>query len=42
MKEYWNQLEAKAEAMRNGWMHAGDAGTLDDEGYCLPKTASKI
>ncbi len=33
MKEYWNLPEATAEAMRNGWMHTGDAGTLDDEGY---------
>ena len=33
MKEYWNLPEETAEAMRNGWMHTGDAGTLDDEGY---------
>lgn len=33
MKEYWNLPEATAEAMRNGWLHTGDAGTLDDEGY---------
>jgi acyl-CoA synthetase (AMP-forming)/AMP-acid ligase II len=33
MKEYWNLPEATAEAMRNGWLHTGDAGTLDDEGF---------
>jgi acyl-CoA synthetase (AMP-forming)/AMP-acid ligase II len=30
---YWNQPAATAEALRGGWMHTGDAGVLDDEGY---------
>ena len=33
MKGYWNLPEATAEALRGGWMHTGDAGILDDEGY---------
>ncbi|MDA1348717.1 MAG: long-chain-fatty-acid--CoA ligase [Chloroflexi bacterium] len=33
MKGYWNLPDETAEAMRGGWMHTGDAGTLDDEGY---------
>jgi acyl-CoA synthetase (AMP-forming)/AMP-acid ligase II len=33
MKGYWNQPEATAEALRGGWMHTGDAGVLDAEGY---------
>ena len=33
MKGYWNQPEATAETLRGGWMHTGDAGVLDDEGY---------
>lgn len=33
MKGYWNMPEETAEAIRGGWMHTGDAGTLDDEGY---------
>jgi acyl-CoA synthetase (AMP-forming)/AMP-acid ligase II len=30
---YWNQPEATAYNLRGGWMHTGDAGYLDDEGY---------
>ncbi|MDH3213923.1 MAG: long-chain-fatty-acid--CoA ligase [Myxococcales bacterium] len=33
MRGYWNQPEASAEALRGGWMHTGDAGILDEDGY---------
>jgi fatty-acyl-CoA synthase len=33
MRGYWNLPEATAEALAGGWMHTGDAGTLDAEGY---------
>ena len=33
MKGYWKQPEATEEALRGGWMHTGDAGILDEEGY---------
>ncbi|HEX5688657.1 MAG TPA: long-chain-fatty-acid--CoA ligase [Roseiflexaceae bacterium] len=33
MRGYWQQPEASAEALRGGWMHTGDAGSLDEEGY---------
>ena len=33
MKGYWNMPEASAEALRGGWMHTGDAGVLDEDGY---------
>jgi long-chain acyl-CoA synthetase len=33
MLGYHNQPEATAEAMRNGWYHTGDLGTVDADGY---------
>jgi long-chain acyl-CoA synthetase len=33
MKGYWNQPEMTAEALRGGYMHTGDAGYLDADGY---------
>jgi len=33
MTGYWNLPGATAEALRGGWMHTGDAGYLDAEGY---------
>jgi fatty-acyl-CoA synthase len=33
MQDYWNLPEASAKALRGGWMHTGDAGILDADGY---------
>ncbi len=30
---YWNNEEATARAFKDGWMHTGDVGYVDDEGY---------
>lgn len=33
MAYYWNRPEATREAFRNGWLHTGDIGTMDDDGF---------
>ena len=33
MQGYWNTPEETARALRNGWLHSGDIGTMDDQGY---------
>jgi acyl-CoA synthetase (AMP-forming)/AMP-acid ligase II len=33
MAGYWNLPEATEKALKGGWMHTGDAGRMDGEGY---------
>src|SRR5690606_39208721 len=33
MKGYWGDPRASEETLRNGWLHTGDVGYLDEAGY---------
>lgn len=33
MLGYWNQPEATAAAIKDGWMHSGDLATMNDQGW---------
>lgn len=37
MNGYWRLPEITASALRGGWMHTGDAGYVDEEGYLYIK-----
>ena len=33
MQAYWNKPEQPAEVLRDGWMHTGDGGVMDADGF---------
>ena len=33
MLGYWNKPEQTAEALKGGWMHSGDGGYMDEQGF---------
>jgi acyl-CoA synthetase (AMP-forming)/AMP-acid ligase II len=33
MSYYWNRPEQTAEVFRNGWLHTGDIGLMDKDGF---------
>ncbi|MCB9598706.1 MAG: AMP-binding protein [Sandaracinaceae bacterium] len=35
MEGYWEQPDATATAIRDGWFHTGDGGTVDDDHYVV-------
>ena len=41
MKGYWNNPEATRDALRGGWLHTGDLGVMDEEGFVTLKDRSK-
>ena len=41
MRGYWNRPDASAESLRGGWLHTGDMGAFDDDGYLTLKDRSK-
>jgi long-chain acyl-CoA synthetase len=41
MAGYWNNPAATEKALRSGWLHTGDLGSLDAEGFLTIKDRSK-
>jgi acyl-CoA synthetase (AMP-forming)/AMP-acid ligase II len=41
MAGYWQQPEASAQTLRGGWLHTGDVGSFDDDGYLTLHDRSK-
>ena len=41
MRGYWNNREATAKTLANGWLHTGDVGSLDADGFLTLKDRSK-
>jgi long-chain acyl-CoA synthetase len=41
MSGYWMNPEATASTLRGGWLHTGDVGSLDGEGYLTLRDRSK-
>ena len=41
MKGYWRNPEATADTIKNGWLHTGDMGYMDEDGYLFIMDRSK-
>jgi acyl-CoA synthetase (AMP-forming)/AMP-acid ligase II len=41
MEGYWNNPAASEEALRGGWLHTGDLGSFDEEGFLTLRDRSK-
>jgi acyl-CoA synthetase (AMP-forming)/AMP-acid ligase II len=41
MQGYWHNPQASAETLRGGWLHTGDLGVFDADGFLTLKDRSK-
>ena len=42
MTEYWHDADATREVFSNGWLHTGDIGHFDEEGFFSLTDDSRI
>ncbi|HKB83144.1 MAG TPA: AMP-binding protein, partial [Burkholderiales bacterium] len=41
MRGYWKNPDASADALRNGWLHTGDVGSFDEDGFLTLRDRSR-
>ena len=41
MEGYWENLAANTETLRGGWLHTGDLGSMDEDGFLTLRDRSK-
>ena len=41
MRGYWRNADASTETLRNGWLHTGDVGSFDEDGFLTLRDRSK-
>jgi long-chain acyl-CoA synthetase len=41
MRGYWQNSQASSETLRNGWLHTGDVGSFDEDGFLTLRDRSK-